>query len=56
VLAAAADGLTAKEIGIRLGVRERTITTHLSKIYAKLGVRNRLGAVQFAERSGLGGS
>jgi DNA-binding CsgD family transcriptional regulator len=34
-------------------VRERTITTHLSRIYGKLGVAGRLGAIREATRSGL---
>jgi DNA-binding NarL/FixJ family response regulator len=53
VLTVAAEGLTAKEMAERLGVRERTITTHLGRIYAKLGVGGRLAAVQVAARSGL---
>jgi DNA-binding NarL/FixJ family response regulator len=53
VLAVAAQGLTAREIATRLGVRERTITTHLARIYGKLGVGNRLAAVRLAARSGL---
>jgi DNA-binding NarL/FixJ family response regulator len=53
VLTVAAEGLTAKEIAIKLGVRERTITTHLGRIYGKLGVGGRLAAVQLATRSGL---
>ncbi len=53
VLAVAAEGLTAREIAVRLGVRERTITTHLARIYGKLGVGSRLAAVRIAARSGL---
>jgi len=53
VLTIAAEGLTAREIAERLGVRERTITTHLGRIYGKLGVGNRLAAVRLAVRSGL---
>jgi DNA-binding NarL/FixJ family response regulator len=53
VLTVAAEGLTAKEIAIKLGVSERTITTHLGRIYGKLGVGGRLAAVQLATRSGL---
>jgi DNA-binding CsgD family transcriptional regulator len=34
-------------------VRERTITTHLARIYAKLGVTTRLGALRVAARTGL---
>lgn len=53
VLRVAAEGLTAKEIAARLGVRERTITTHLGRIYGKLGVRGRVAAIRAAEVSGL---
>jgi two-component system, NarL family, response regulator DevR len=53
VLAIAAEGLTAREIAVRLGVRERTVTTHLTRIYGKLGVHGRVGAILEAARSGL---
>ena len=53
VLAVAAEGLTAREIANRLGVRERTVTTHLGRIYGKLGVRSRVAAIRAAARSGL---
>ena len=53
VLAIAAQGLTAREMAFRLGVRERTITTHLARIYGKLGVGNRLSAIRLAAQSGL---
>lgn len=51
VLSIAAEGITAKEIGRRLGVSERTITTHLHRIYSKLGVKGRVAALQAASRS-----
>jgi DNA-binding NarL/FixJ family response regulator len=53
VLKVAAQDLTAREIASRLGVRERTVTTHLGRIYGKLGVNSRVGAVIEAARSGL---
>jgi DNA-binding NarL/FixJ family response regulator len=53
VLVVAAEGLTAREIAVRLGVRERTVTTHLAHIYGKLGVGTRLAAIRLATRSGL---
>jgi DNA-binding NarL/FixJ family response regulator len=53
VLNVAAEGLTAKEIGARLGVRERTVTTHLARIYGKLGVGTRVAAIRVAADSGL---
>ena len=51
VIQAAADGLTARQIGRRLGMSERTVTTHLSRIYRKLGVSNRVAALAAAGRS-----
>jgi DNA-binding NarL/FixJ family response regulator len=53
VLAVAAEGLRAKDIAERLGVAERTVTTHLARIYEKLGVNSRVAAVMTASRSGL---
>jgi len=53
VIAVAAGGMTARAIAVRLGVAERTVTTHLARIYEKLGVNNRLAAVTMASRSGL---
>lgn len=53
VLEAAADGLTAREIARRLGVRERTVTTHLNHIYRKLGASGRVAAVTAAARMGV---
>jgi DNA-binding NarL/FixJ family response regulator len=37
----AADGLTNPEIGARLFMSRSTVKTHLSHVYAKLGVANR---------------
>jgi DNA-binding NarL/FixJ family response regulator len=53
VLSVAAEGLTAREIASRLGVQERTVTTHLGRIYGKLGVGTRVAAIRVAHRSGL---
>jgi len=53
VLKVAAGDMTAREIARHLGVRERTVTTHLGRIYGKLGVNSRVGAVIEAARSGL---
>jgi len=52
VLSVAAEGLTARQIGHRLGVRERTITTHLGRIYRKLGTSGRVAALAAATQSG----
>jgi DNA-binding NarL/FixJ family response regulator len=53
VLSIAAEGLTARQIADRLGVRERTVTTHLTRIYGKLGVKTRIAAIRAASASGL---
>jgi DNA-binding CsgD family transcriptional regulator len=38
----AADGLTSLAIGARLGIREATVSVHLHRIYAKLGIGSRV--------------
>lgn len=53
VLSAASEGLTAREIGRRLDVSERTVTTHLNHIYRKLGASGRIAAVSTAMRLGV---
>jgi DNA-binding NarL/FixJ family response regulator len=53
VLAIASEGLTAKQIGDRLGLAERTVTTHLGRIYGKLGVSGRVAAIASAARAGF---
>ena len=53
VLSLAAEGHTARQIGSQLGLRERTITTHLGRIYARLGVHGRVAAISQGARLGL---
>jgi DNA-binding NarL/FixJ family response regulator len=53
ILAVAAEGLTAKEIALRMGLASRTVTTHLANIYSKLGVGTRVAAVMKAANLGL---
>jgi two-component system, NarL family, response regulator DevR len=45
VLTVAGEGLTSRQIGTRLGVTERTVTTHLGHIYQKLGASGRVSAL-----------
>src|SRR5207248_7453463 len=53
VLRLVADGLTNAEVAERLVVSPRTVSTHLTAIYGKLGVRSRSAAVRFALDHGL---
>jgi DNA-binding NarL/FixJ family response regulator len=53
VLVAAGGGLTAREIARRLGMAERTVTTHLNHIYRKLGVNGRVAALSVAVQMGI---
>jgi len=48
VIALIAEGLKNKQIGQRLFISETTVTHHLSSIFSKLGVSDRLELVIFA--------
>ena len=46
-----ADGLTNREIGLRLGLAEKTVKNYVSALLAKLGMERRTqAAVYGAER------
>jgi DNA-binding CsgD family transcriptional regulator len=53
VLSVVADGLTAAATARRLVVAERTVHKHLERVYAKLGVSDRVSAVLRAQRLGI---
>lgn len=56
VLALVAQARSNAEIAAALGIGEETIKTHVSRMLAKLGVRDRIQAVVYAHRHGLTGS
>lgn len=53
VVALIAQGLRNKQIGERLHISEPTVRHHLTAVFAKLGVPDRLGLVVHAFRLGL---
>ena len=48
-----ADGLTSAAIAERLGIRERTVGSHLDHIYTKLGIRSRAALTRRLADAGL---
>ena len=53
VLQLAADGLRSKEIALNLAISERTVKSHLTSIYNKLGVDSRAAAIASAMKLGI---
>ena len=54
VIALVSEGLKNKQIGERLFITETTVTHHLSSIYSKLGVSDRLELVIYSFANSLG--
>jgi two-component system, NarL family, response regulator LiaR len=53
VLQHIARGMANKQIGSALGITEKTVKTHVSSIFGKLGVLSRTEAALYAVRTGL---
>ena len=53
MLALVAPGLANKQIALRLGISPKTVKSHLSHIFRRIGVRDRLEAAMWARRHGL---
>lgn len=54
VLLLVRQGLANKQIARRLGISERTVKTHLTSTFARIGASDRTQAALWAERRGLG--
>jgi len=53
VAALAAQGYTAREIGVQLHIGERTVETHVANVCSKLGLKAKVELVRAASRLGL---
>jgi two-component system response regulator DevR len=53
VLSLVAEGRSNQQIATALGISDRTVASHVSSIYRKLGVSNRVDAARQAMRLGL---
>jgi len=54
ILGLIARGLTNPEIAARLFLSNHTIKTHINRIFAKTGSRDRVAAIGYAHRHGIG--
>ena len=54
ILALIAQGLTNGEIAGRLFLSNHTVKTHINRIFAKTGSRDRVAAIAYAQRHNIG--
>jgi DNA-binding NarL/FixJ family response regulator len=54
VLSLVAAGLANKQIAQRLGISEKTVKAHLTRVFREIGVFDRTQAALWAQRHGLG--
>jgi DNA-binding NarL/FixJ family response regulator len=53
VLECVAEGLSNKLIARRLGISEKTVKTHLTSVFQRIGVTDRTQAALWAQRNGI---
>jgi two-component system, NarL family, nitrate/nitrite response regulator NarL len=56
IVAEVAEGCTNKNIADKLSIAEQTVKHHLTSIFQKVGVSNRLELTVFARHRGIHGS
>ena len=54
ILGLMAQGLTNPEIAERLFLSNHTVKTHIYRVFAKTGSRDRVAAIAYAQRHGIG--
>jgi DNA-binding NarL/FixJ family response regulator len=56
VLTGVAEGLANKQIARRLGISEKTVKSHLTSVFQRIGVSDRTQAALWAQRNGVSGA
>ena len=53
VISLCRDGLSCKEIAMRLGISTSTVNTYKERIFSKLGINSTMEMVQYALKNGI---